>query len=585
MSHLLVVDDSPTIRKLVELTFRTTSWTVDFAPSGAEGIRLASYNTPDVILLDFVLPDMRGLDVCAKLAGDARTRKVPIVLMSAKDESIKKLFSAYPSVVGFVPKPFTPEDLAARVRAAAPAAGPSARPASRFTHAQKESAAKALYTKLAKAFSYIPSWCAQMGAQNPAAFFARKILTPDAMGEVLEALTPVYREMFEEREAASARTSSDSALTGRVHGWAVSDLVTLFAASARTGSLRVRGAAVDLLVFWRCGEIVLVTSFDPDRHTRCEGGDVSSAPQEALAAAQAEQRASGKPVHVTLAERGALPSGCDLGQVLHRAGRALLVEALRAADVTFTWTDLAALPPYVDAFAKAVPVSRTALPTSLDEPSDAPPSSRSQDALDRARREASADTSRWSPPDAVLDRASGFSARLREVSLTARERRVLALIDGHTSLAEVATHAGLGVDYVRHIARCLADVGLVVPASEARARPVLLVDAGEGEFRRALESFLERRPEPVPVVGVAGDVVAAVLRERPRTVILDAAAPSLDLGDAARALRQRTDLGKVSLVAVLDLRAAARAPELQAAGFDAVLVKPVFYPELEPWIA
>ena len=57
-----------------------------------------------------------------------------------------------------------------------------------FGLSQKESAAKAIYSKLSKAFSHIPSWCAQMGAQHPAAFFARKILTPETVGALLEAL-------------------------------------------------------------------------------------------------------------------------------------------------------------------------------------------------------------------------------------------------------------------------------------------------------------------------------------------------------------------------------------------------------------
>src|SRR5207253_1093963 len=102
-----------------------------------------------------------------------------------------------PAVVDFVPKPFSSEELLARVRTASvdehgrPRA--SQRVRARFTHAQKETAAKALYAKLSKPFALIPSWFAQMGAQNPAAFFARKILTPDLTGDLLEALLPLCR--------------------------------------------------------------------------------------------------------------------------------------------------------------------------------------------------------------------------------------------------------------------------------------------------------------------------------------------------------------------------------------------------------
>src|SRR5688572_29285824 len=116
--HLLVVDDSPTVRKLVELTFRSTNWTITFAGSGAEAISRAAATSPSVILLDVVLPDMPALDVCHRLSVDPRTEHIPVVLMSAKDETVWRQFSRYGSVVDFIQKPFTPTDLSVRLRAA-----------------------------------------------------------------------------------------------------------------------------------------------------------------------------------------------------------------------------------------------------------------------------------------------------------------------------------------------------------------------------------------------------------------------------------------------------------------------------------
>ena len=67
--RVLVIDDSTTLRKLVEIALRGTGAEIDFAASGSEGIRRAAAHPPDVILLDFMLPDMQGVDVCARLAG------------------------------------------------------------------------------------------------------------------------------------------------------------------------------------------------------------------------------------------------------------------------------------------------------------------------------------------------------------------------------------------------------------------------------------------------------------------------------------------------------------------------------------
>ena len=82
--HVLVIDDSPTIRKLVELSLRAGDHAVDFARTGREGVDHARQSPPDVILLDYVLPDMKGTDVCRELAIDARSADVPVIVMSGK---------------------------------------------------------------------------------------------------------------------------------------------------------------------------------------------------------------------------------------------------------------------------------------------------------------------------------------------------------------------------------------------------------------------------------------------------------------------------------------------------------------------
>ena len=117
-SRLLVIDDSPTIRKAIEIAFRGTNWIADFAPNGREGVLKAKNAPPDAIILDFVLPDMRGVDVCEHLAAEPRTASVPILVVSGKGETVRDLFRSYASVVGCINKPFSVEELPSRVEAA-----------------------------------------------------------------------------------------------------------------------------------------------------------------------------------------------------------------------------------------------------------------------------------------------------------------------------------------------------------------------------------------------------------------------------------------------------------------------------------
>ncbi|MFO0612555.1 MAG: response regulator [Polyangiaceae bacterium] len=104
MSTLLVVDDSPTVRKLVEISFTGRPWQLQFASSGARGIEAALSWNPEVVLLDYLLPDMNGADVCREITRAGLD--CGVILMTAK-EGLRAELSGFPCVVGHLAKPFT----------------------------------------------------------------------------------------------------------------------------------------------------------------------------------------------------------------------------------------------------------------------------------------------------------------------------------------------------------------------------------------------------------------------------------------------------------------------------------------------
>lgn len=116
-AQLLVIDDSATIRKLVQIAFRDSDVAVDFAASGREGIDIARRSAPDVILLDFMLPDTKGIDVCRELAATPETARIVVIVMSGKSD-ISTMFRDTPNVVAFLSKPFTPAAVLEQVRTA-----------------------------------------------------------------------------------------------------------------------------------------------------------------------------------------------------------------------------------------------------------------------------------------------------------------------------------------------------------------------------------------------------------------------------------------------------------------------------------
>jgi CheY-like chemotaxis protein len=109
--RILVVDDSATIRTALQLILAPTPYAVEFACSGAEAIAQAEQAPPAMILLDFILPDMRGTEVCRALLASERARAVPVVLVSARGAEIRQAYQDVDNVVAYLTKPFTPEQV------------------------------------------------------------------------------------------------------------------------------------------------------------------------------------------------------------------------------------------------------------------------------------------------------------------------------------------------------------------------------------------------------------------------------------------------------------------------------------------
>ena len=180
--RLLVVEDSFTVRKLIEICARRRGWEVEFATSGGEGVRKAIEARPDVLLLDFVLPDMVGVDVCGHLAADPSTANIPVLLLTAKDPSVLRQFERFPSVRGHLHKPFTEEQLVERLQAVfGDGDGATAAAEVVARRSTTPEAARLLFEVLREGLSHIPAWEAARNGQPPATYFAQRLLTPAVM--------------------------------------------------------------------------------------------------------------------------------------------------------------------------------------------------------------------------------------------------------------------------------------------------------------------------------------------------------------------------------------------------------------------
>ena len=113
---VLVIDDSPTITKVVQLVLTKAGYQVQTAPDGEAGLEAIRAQRPDLVLLDFVMPRMNGYQFCRELVADPKLRDIPVVLMSAKGDQVGERFVKVMGIVDYITKPFSPEAITAVVQ-------------------------------------------------------------------------------------------------------------------------------------------------------------------------------------------------------------------------------------------------------------------------------------------------------------------------------------------------------------------------------------------------------------------------------------------------------------------------------------
>jgi len=114
VTRVLVVDDEPQILRALQLKLRTAGYVVETAASAGEALMKAAMRPPEAIILDLLLPDGSGVDICREL----RTwSAVPIVVLSAVGEEHEKIAALDAGADDYVTKPFSGDELLARVRA------------------------------------------------------------------------------------------------------------------------------------------------------------------------------------------------------------------------------------------------------------------------------------------------------------------------------------------------------------------------------------------------------------------------------------------------------------------------------------
>ncbi len=115
-AKVLVVDDEPDALELIDYNLRGAGYQVFTAANGTRAMELAQRHLPDLIILDLMLPEIDGIEVCKILRRNTETQDIPIIMLTAKADEIDRVIGLEVGADDYVTKPFSPRELTLRVK-------------------------------------------------------------------------------------------------------------------------------------------------------------------------------------------------------------------------------------------------------------------------------------------------------------------------------------------------------------------------------------------------------------------------------------------------------------------------------------
>ena len=240
---ILVVEDEPPLQKLLAYNLEAAGFEVGQAYDGEEAVTMIEERAPDLVLLDWMLPQLSGLEVCRRLRRRTGTAHLPIIMLTARDEELDRLRGLDVGADDFIAKPFSPAELVARVRAVLRRVRPAfAEQMLAFHDLRMDLAAHRVF-RAGREVHLSPTEFRLLRhlLEHPGRVFSRAQLLDRVWGSDLEIeLRTVDATIRRLRRALNAGDEADLLRTVRAEGYALdhkfSTMVAEMAASARADS-------------------------------------------------------------------------------------------------------------------------------------------------------------------------------------------------------------------------------------------------------------------------------------------------------------------------------------------------------------
>jgi DNA-binding response OmpR family regulator len=342
---VLVTDDSLMLLSFVQEVLIDATFDVTTAATGEECLQLAQKDLPDLILLDYVLPDMKGDEVCRKLSENPTTAGVRVVYMSGIVADLRPELMANPNVIGFLNKPFTSDLLIQTVENHMPKPSEEPEPTEpQIPSTEQESPAAAEFPIEQEAAyrettevgpepaepTEVPWWtpAPSMSETAPAAtqsFGATDFFAPE-----------VPATSVEEQNLPDESVTNGIYFCGDTRFFSLHRALETIAQERVSGTLRSfwNKEAVDIL--FRNGEILLATTRDPDLYCPEAPVTLTNVDADKIASAREEQRQSGCPLFITLANENLILQE-PATQLVQHHGQKLFAQLWGISRVRFSF--------------------------------------------------------------------------------------------------------------------------------------------------------------------------------------------------------------------------------------------------------
>jgi CheY-like chemotaxis protein len=441
---------------------------VVLAESGAKCLALCASSPPDLLLLDYVLPDMRGVEVCQNLINSPSTWEIPVLLMSGNGNAIRQLYQDMNNVADYLTKPFPPNVLNAVVThvlkksrqgdgpgqtssqtgLSLPAGGSSqlpprpstpetSRPASSQTGsapggpgvgsalvAARRQAPEEVVAKFRKVlqkhwravWQRVPDWEQKRGEEAPGTFYQNRFLAET-----------IWKDLGSDLLSAAGWTTSFSGAfrcsTALVHFDTI--LQHLHGAKA-TGELRVELAEETISVFFSNGEVAFLGSNNPRQYCAGSTFGFHTLPHGLIAQAVQAQEMHSVPFFISLHQNGGLNEAPLLRKLLREQGERAVLRAYQASAAICDFRPLDQLPGLVERYRRPFPVWHLLLVC--------------------YRKVDDWFTIEQSLPgfSAGLSPSLEFQSRVRQLHLNDQERQLLQAITPSRSVQEIVDSSSLG---------------------------------------------------------------------------------------------------------------------------------------------